>query len=66
MRRGRGWIFTAAQRAEMWRKYKAGESILGIGQALDRSETTVHRELQYTRGHRASGAVPIFKSFKPG
>jgi IS30 family transposase len=34
----------------MWRRYKAGESILGIGQALDRSQTTVHRELQYTGG----------------
>ncbi len=50
MRRGRGRIFTAAQRAEMWRRYKAGESILGIGQALERSQTTVHRELQYTGG----------------
>jgi len=51
MRRGgRARIFTAAQRAEMWRRYKAGESILGIGQALDRSQTTVHRELQYTGG----------------
>ena len=50
MRRGRGRIFTAAQRTEMWRRYKAGESILGIGQALDRSQTTVHRELQYTGG----------------
>ena len=50
MRRGRARIFTAAQRAEMWCRYKAGESILGIGQALDRSQTTVHRELQYTGG----------------
>ena len=50
MRRGRGRVFTAAQRTEMWRRYKAGESILGIGQALDRSQTTVHRELQYTGG----------------
>jgi IS30 family transposase len=50
MRRGRRRIFTAAQRAELWRRYKAGESILGIGQALDRTQTTVHRELQYTGG----------------
>jgi IS30 family transposase len=34
----------------MWRSYKAGESILGIGQALERFQTTVHRELQYTGG----------------
>jgi IS30 family transposase len=34
----------------MWRRYKAGESILGIGRALDRAQTTVHRELQYTGG----------------
>jgi IS30 family transposase len=50
MGRGRARIFTTAQRAEMWRRYKAGESILGIGQALDRAQTTVHRELQYTGG----------------
>ena len=50
MRRGRRRIFTAAQCAEMWRRYKAGESILGIGRALDRAQTTVHRELQYTGG----------------
>jgi IS30 family transposase len=50
MRQGRCRSFTAAQRAEMWSRYKAGESILGIGQALERACTTVHRELQYTGG----------------
>jgi len=50
MRRGRCRSFTAAQRAEMWSRYKAGESILGIGGALGCACTTVHRELQYTGG----------------
>jgi transposase-like protein len=50
MRRGRRRSFTAAQRAEMWSRYKAGESILAIGRALDRAFTTVHREFQYTGG----------------
>jgi IS30 family transposase len=50
MRPGRRRIFTASQRAELWRRYKAGESILGIGQAMERACTTVHRELQYTGG----------------
>ncbi len=50
MRPGRGRTFTATQRTELWRRYRAGESILSIGQALDRAQTTVHRELQYTGG----------------
>jgi hypothetical protein len=35
MRLGRASTVTNAQREELWRRYKAGETILGIGRALD-------------------------------
>jgi hypothetical protein len=50
MRRGRHRIFTDAECAELWRMYKSGESILGIGRALGRGGTAVHRVLQSTGG----------------
>jgi hypothetical protein len=34
MRLGRASTVTNAQREELWRRYKAGETILGIGRAL--------------------------------
>jgi hypothetical protein len=39
-----------ALREELWRRYKAGETILGIGRALDQRQTTIHRMLQTTGG----------------
>jgi IS30 family transposase len=50
MRRGRRRMFTDAECAELWRMYKAGESVLGIGRALGRGNTAVHRVLQATGG----------------
>jgi IS30 family transposase len=50
MRRGRHRIFTAAQCVELWRRYKAGESILGIVRGLGGSPSAVHRVLQCTGG----------------
>src|SRR6266850_970619 len=50
MRRGRLRMFTTAQCAELWRRYKAGESVDGIGRALGSVGSTVRRELQYTGG----------------
>jgi IS30 family transposase len=50
MRRGRRRLFTEAECAELWRMYKAGESILGIGRALGRGGTAVHRVLQASGG----------------
>jgi len=43
-------MFTTAQCAELWRRYKAGESVHGIGRALGAFPSTVRRELQYTGG----------------
>lgn len=50
MRRGSGTILTGAQREELWRRYKAGETIRGIGRALGQGGTTLHRALQATGG----------------
>ena len=50
MRRGRRRTFTALQCAELWRRYKAGESILGIGRALGGGRSAVRRVLECTGG----------------
>jgi hypothetical protein len=50
MRRGRPRIFTAAECAELWRRYKAGESVLGMGRALCRDGSAVRRVLECTGG----------------
>jgi IS30 family transposase len=47
---GRPPIITGALREELWRRYKAGETILGIGRALDQRQTTIHRVLQTNGG----------------
>lgn len=50
MRGGRHRLFTDSQCAELWRMYKAGESILGIARALDRGSSAVRRVLEPTGG----------------
>src|ERR1700680_2863857 len=50
MRRGRRRLITAAERTELWRRYKAGESIQGIGRALSRTGSAVNHVLQCTGG----------------
>lgn len=50
MRRGRPTVITSEQREQLWRRYKAGETILGIGRALGQRQTTIHRVLQTTGG----------------
>ena len=50
MRPGRPATITGAQREELWRRYKAGETVLGIGRALGQRPTTIHRVLQATGG----------------
>jgi len=48
MRTGRHAVITSEQREELWRRYQAGETILGIGRALCQRPTTIHRVLQAT------------------
>ena len=50
MRPGRPALITGEQRQELWRRYKAGEAILGIGRALGQGQTAIHRVLQSTGG----------------
>jgi hypothetical protein len=40
MRLGRASTVTNAQREELWRRYKAGETILGIGRTLGQRRPT--------------------------
>ena len=50
MRRGRRRLFTDSECVELWRMYKAGESVLGIGRALGRGGSAVRRVLESTGG----------------
>lgn len=50
MRPGRPAVITGPQREELWRRYKAGETILGIGRALGQQQASIHRVLQVTGG----------------
>jgi IS30 family transposase len=50
MRPGRHRIFTGSECGELWRMYKAGESVLGIGRALGRGASAVRRVLEVTGG----------------
>lgn len=47
---GRHSTITDEQRVELWRRYKAGETILGIGRALGQRQTNIHRVLQASGG----------------
>jgi hypothetical protein len=60
MRLGRASTVTNAQREELWRRYKAGETILGIGRALGQRTTNLYRVLQ-----AAGGIAPAQRSRSP-
>lgn len=47
---GRHSLVTAAQREELWRRYKAGETMLGIAQALGQGRNNLYRVLEGTGG----------------
>lgn len=47
---GRHSTITSAQRAEFWQRYKAGESVLGIINALGQQRANIHRVLEGTGG----------------
>jgi hypothetical protein len=60
MRSGRRAVITGEQREELWRRYEAGETILGIGRALGQGQTAIHRVLQST-----GGIAPTVRSRSP-
>jgi hypothetical protein len=47
---GRHSTITVAQRDEFWRRYKAGESVLGIIGALRQRRGNIHRLLEVSGG----------------
>src|SRR5450631_2101467 len=65
MRRGRGRSFTGAECADLWRRYKVGESIVGIARALGRAKTSVYEAIQCEGGivpaerHRSSRVLSL-------
>jgi IS30 family transposase len=65
MGRERGRIFTAAECADLWRRYRAGESILGIARVLGRTDSSVYGVIQRRGGiapaerHRSSRVLSL-------
>lgn len=47
---GRHSLVTTVQRAELWRRYKSGETMLGIAQALGQGRNNLYRVLEATGG----------------
>ncbi len=43
-------MYTAAERRELWERWKAGESVSDIARALDRSPRTIHYTLRERGG----------------
>jgi IS30 family transposase len=50
MRRGRRRIFACSEGVELWRRYKAGESVQSIGRAIGRGGSAVHGVLRSAGG----------------
>jgi len=65
MERERGRIFTATECADLWCRYKAGESILGIARVLGRTDSSVYGLIQRRGGiapaerHRSSRVLSL-------
>jgi len=50
MKLGRHSTVTRSQGEELWRRYKSGESMLGIARVLGQRTTNLYRVLQATGG----------------
>jgi hypothetical protein len=50
MTQGKKVEVSAAQRADIWRRWKAGESLHGIGRAYDRTSSSIHLLLSHHGG----------------
>lgn len=50
MRRPVGARLSAAERSELWQRWRQGQSLCAIGRALDRFPTTLNREVRSTGG----------------
>ena len=52
-------ILSASQRVEVWRRWKAGESLHAIGRALGKEHPVIHLLLK-----RQGGIAPLVTSFE--
>ena len=59
MMRRRRIYYSAAQRAEIWDRWKAGESMSSIGRRFDRESSPVFSVLSPTGGIRPSEVAPV-------
>ena len=65
MKQRRRIYYSAAQRAEIWNRWKAGESMSSIGRRFDRASSSVFSVLSPTGGirppdrRRAAGALSL-------
>jgi hypothetical protein len=68
---GRYSTVTDSQRVELWRRYKAGETVLGIATALGQRTTNLYRVLEPTGGiapaqrKRSSRVLSFGEHFSP-
>jgi hypothetical protein len=56
---GRYSTVTSAQREELWRRYKAGETVLGIGRALGQRTSNLYRVQPLAASHPRGVLAPL-------
>jgi hypothetical protein len=66
MTQGKYVELSVAQRADVWRRWKAGESLHRIGRAFDRPHTSIHCLLAHHGGIRSSGSAALGASSHSG
>ncbi len=57
---------SAAQKTEIWRRWKAGQSLHEIGRAFDKPHTTIHLFLLPSGGIRSGSSSPLTSSAHSG
>jgi hypothetical protein len=64
------WKLSDAQRADMWNRWKAGQSLHAIGRALGKDHVVIRflfvRLTRYTKGLSAFHPYRILATFFPG
>ncbi len=67
MTQGKYVELSGAQRTEVWRRWKAGESLHRIGRAFDRPHTSIHCLLAHHGGiNDPFSAARFAAGFRPG
>jgi hypothetical protein len=55
----RRWKLSSAQRADMWSRWKAGQSLNAIGRALGKDKQVIYFLLARHGGDRSAGLSPF-------